>query len=594
MPSVSSTRPRSVRRSAAILLAAVLLLPAMAGAQPCPLQFIMPSGVLHRPSATFPGGDHRFIHSSAHLQGNPRPVKWAGGLIHRPPAASGFSQFTSAVVVDNPHPTQPLSVRIDYFNHTGALVGTTHRQIPPEGHHVEAAAPLAATSGVGSARVTALDGNLVGAVLFHTPCMTNDIDGEICDIDGQPPTAGGSSMQQLQANQGATELWWGPLPLTLTSGVDLFNVQAPFFFLVNPNSVSNRIRVRLVAFNHVTGTSTPFVWRNVTLPAFGTLLEKSGPHLAGPPAAGLWDQFFTWYSNLAQPYDVDILVHVESLDELPILGDGVMTDIYGDPLTAGVRFRMASHMLASTPASHLVDPDFSYEPGGVIQTLIGLWNTGTVSTGPIRIQYLNRNGGVVSSGTIPSLAPNQSARIEPGAFGYPTTTVGFGWVRINGCPGDQLVGWTTREVLPTGLRQFHKAFGEILDGNGGAEPGPGFQVTNASGTWQRKVSAIARTDPSFFWPGYTTFVNTNVPNIGSYWFRFFDFSGFDCTNPVSQPFAGVPYANASTTYEEALTLCTPATTLSGRVDAFRGGFKGINVIGDPFKEWGISGFAGAQ
>lgn len=586
------------------LLAAALLLPAMAGAQPCPLPFIQPSGVLDRPSASFPGIDHRFVHSSTHLQGNPQTVKWAGGLIYHPPAGSGFSQFTSAVVVNNPHPSQDLKIKIEYFDHDGGPPVATSLPplIHPEEFYVEAATPLASAFGVGSARVTALEGGpLVGAVLFHAPCMTNGIHGEICDGDGQPPRVGGSSMQQLQMNQGATELWWGPLPLTLTSGVDFFNAEAPFFFVVNPNDVPNRIRVRLVAYNHVTGNSTPLNWRTVTLPPFGTLLEKSGPHLAGPPTAGLWDQFYNWYSSLPQPYDIDVLVHVVSEDGLPILGDGVMTDLYGDQAgmqQPGVRFRMASHMLASQPASRLIDPDFSHEPGGVIQTLIGLWNAGTASTGPILVQYFNRNGGLVSTGTIPSLAPNQSARIEPGVFGYPATAVGFGWVRINGCPGDRLVGWTTREILPTGLRQFHKAFGEILDGNGGQEPGPGFQVTNDFGTWTRKVSPILRsvTLPDD-WPGYTTFVNTGTPNLGSYQLLFFDQGGFNCTDLSAgsgQPFAGVPYARTSTTYEDPQNICLPAVNQSGRVDVTHPGFKGINVIGDPFKQWGICHFAGYE
>src|SRR5262245_48973470 len=117
MPSVSST-PRRFRRSAAFLLAAALLLPAMAASMPCPLPFIMPSGTLDRPAVSFPAADHRFLHSSIHLQGNPQPVKWAGGLLYHPPAASGFSSFTSAVVVDNPDPASSLSVRIEYFDHT--------------------------------------------------------------------------------------------------------------------------------------------------------------------------------------------------------------------------------------------------------------------------------------------------------------------------------------------------------------------------------------------------------------------------------------------------------------------------------------------
>lgn len=601
MTSFSPHRPRTARRLAAAL--AALLLPVAAGAQiipacPVPVDPI-PAGALGRPVAAFPGADHHYLHSSDHLQGRPANVKWAGGLIYRPPVASGFDQFTSAVVVDNPNPAQPLQVQIDYFDHNGVLVGTSFpAPIPPEGHYVEAAAPLAGSLGVGSARITAIDGHLlVGSSLLHTPCVTNSQGLLICDNDVPQPTPGASSLQQLQVDQGSKELWWGPLPLTMISNIDFFNLQSPFLWVVNPNNQINKIRVDLVAYERISGAVTPFTWRNYTLQPFGTLLEKAGPHLAGLPVNGLWDQFYAWYAALPQPYDYDVMVHIVSESSLPILGDGVMTDFYGTPdatqpdvLLPGDKFRMASHMLASTPTQRLIDPDFSYQPGGVIQTLIGLFNAGTVNAGPIRIQYFNNNGVVVGTGNIPVLPPNQSVRIEPGTFGYPAGAVGFGWVRIDGCSNDKLVGWSVREIQPTGTPHYHKAFGELLDGNGGKEPGDGFTVTNATGTWIRKVSTIVRTWPSWYWPGYTTFANTNAPNVGLYWDLFFNAAGGACTNVAGQPFAGVPFARTSTTYEDPQSICGPAN-LSGRVDTGSGRIKGIHVLGDPFVEWGIPGFA---
>jgi hypothetical protein len=208
--------------------------------------------------------------------------------------------------------------------------------------------------------------------LLHTICV-----GVLCDDDqpfslhGRPP--GASSAQQLQVVQEKTELWWGPLPLTLTSGIDFFNGEAPFFWVVNPNNAPNKIRVDLVLFDRVTGLSTPVAWRSLQLPPFGTLLEKSGPHLTGPP--GLWDHFQSLYTTLGTG-DFDVLVHVTSDSGLPILGDGVMTDFQGN---GGKRFRMVSHMLANTPSSLLLDPDFSEAPGGIIQTYIGLMNGGTAA-----------------------------------------------------------------------------------------------------------------------------------------------------------------------------------------------------------------------
>lgn len=613
------------------LAAAMLALAGLCAAEVAPAQVIgpvgpvpacmltpnpAPSGVTVTPNPPFPvdeclfgtsanPGDHCFIHSSTHLQGLRAHEKWAGGLLYTPPGSSGFQGFTSAVVVNNPDPFFTLAVQIDYFDHNGALVATSMPPpINPEGAHIEAATPLAGSLGVGSARVTVTGCSgptadcpgIVGAVLLHTRCLY----GTFCDTEPPFPYPGMSSMQQLQVVQDTkTELWWGPLPLTTVSPVDFFNSEAPFLWVVNPNNAFNTIRVDLVAYNRIAGTSIPFTWRNITLPPFGTLLEKTGPHLVTAPLAGLWDQFITWYGTLGTN-DFDLLVHVTSESGLPILGDGVMTDVYGDdnsidPPTQvfGKRFRMASHMLANTPNWQLIDPDFSYDPNGIVQTEIGVWNTGTADAGPLRIEYFNRNGILVSTGNIPSLPPNRSVRIHPGVFGYPAVQVDYGWARISGCTtAAKLVGWTVREILETPGNEphYHKAFGEILDGNNGVEPGRGFRVADANGDeWIRKVAPIQRAQPSWYWPGYVTFANTAVSNIGPYWFQFYDPTGGVCTNPLGQPFAGVRWANTSTTLVDPQTFCFG--NQSGRVDITTGFVRGIDVIGDPFYEWGIPGFA---
>jgi hypothetical protein len=566
-----------------------------------------PTGVNITPNPPFPvddcsdftaePGDHCFIHSSTHLQGYPAHEKWAGGLLYTPPTSSGFQGFTSAVVVNNPDPFSPTTVLIEFFNHAGTLMlPTTTVPIPAEGTHIEVASRLASSLGVGSARVTVLDGPpIVGAVLLHTRCLY----GSFCDTEQPFPTPGLSSMQQLQVVQNAkTELWWGPLPLTTVSPIDFFNSEMPFLWVVNPNNAFNSIRVDLVAFDRTTGTVTPFTWRNIVLPPFGTLLEKTGPHLTTPPLAGLWDQFFNWYATVLNP-DFDFLVHVTSESGLPILGDGVMTDVYGDdgtidppPQVLLKRFRMASHMLANTPNWRLIDPDFSFEPNGIIRTMIGLFNVGTTNAGPVRIEYFDRLGNLVSTGTIASLPPNRSERIFPGVFGYPANAVGYGWVRITACNSTaRLVGWTTREILETADEpHYHKAFGEVLDGNNAAEPGNGFQVFDAFGNpWIRKVAPLVRADPGWYWPGYETAANTSVPNVGPHWFRFYDFTGGTCTNPFGQPFAGVRQNATTTSLVDPQTFCFG--NQSGRLDITTGSVKGIDVLGDPFVEYGIPGFA---
>lgn len=554
---------------------------------PSPIQA---TGVSDRPTFGYPF-QTGFLHSSISLQGLRARVKWAGGLLHRPPATTGFDGFTSAVVVDNPH-TAAMNVTIEYFDHTGVLRGTSVRSIPAQGHHVEAATALTATGGVGSARVTvtspASHPGLVGAVLTHTRCVL----GTLCDTDLPVSTneqhPGAASMQQLQAVQEeSTELWWGPLPLTLTGQADFYNFQAPFLWVVNPNDVPNTIKVSLVLFNHANGNVTPAPWRTVILPPRGTLLEKSGPHLAG---SGLWDRFGTWYSSLdLVNNDFDVLVHVTSESGLPILGDGVMTDFQGDEAP---RFRMASQMLASTPTWRLINPDFSYAPGEE-ETLMGVFNVGTQATGLLRVDFFDRDGNPVGGATLPSLPPGNSLRIDSSLPGYPTAVTGQGWARIKApCNflNAKLVGWSVHEI--GGIRH-HKAFGDSLLGTTGAEPGDGFLATGPDGVARTtKVMPLLRVMPEFQFPGYTTFANTSAPNTGSYFFLFHNATGGACTaSPV--PYAGLRYRNTSTSIEEPDSAGTLACTgnLNGRVAVENPPFEGFKVLGDPFDEYGITGFA---
>jgi hypothetical protein len=91
-----------------------------------------PSGTLGRPVAPFPAADHKYLHSS----------KWAGGLLQHPPAASGFDGFSSALVIDNPDPNNPITATIDYFDYNGVNVLTRTVSIAKDGHYTEAATPL--------------------------------------------------------------------------------------------------------------------------------------------------------------------------------------------------------------------------------------------------------------------------------------------------------------------------------------------------------------------------------------------------------------------------------------------------------------------
>jgi hypothetical protein len=576
----------------------------------------IPSGSTGRPSAPFPGADHPFLHSSTHLQGNRANTKWAGGLLFTPTLTiPEFRDYSSAVVVDNPDPTRPARVYIDYFDHAGTMLTNGPYDIAAEGFYVEAATPLGLLSGVGSARVRSVPNAfgetvpIVGASLLQTPCLYNSSGAlAFCDQDSPPP--GAVSMQQLQRVQSnKTRLWWGPLTQTELSTNDFFHGQLPFFWVVNPNSVGNQVQVDLFIWDRVAGaliTGGPIPWRTINLPPNGALFEKSGSHLTAAPI-GLFDQLLNSYSTLNP--DWDVLVRVTSIGDptlpdsdkvpLPILGDGVMTDFFGiDTSTSppalvgdGSRFRQASTMLANTPQVILINPDFSYQPGGIVATYMGISNTGTVNAGPIQVQYFNNNGGLVSTGTIASLAPKQSARIEPGVFGYPTGTVGFGWVRIIACKST-LVGWSVRETTPTGGFQFHKVYGETLTNINANEPGNGFQITNAAGTFQRKAIPFARVDTTFYWPGYSTFVNASVSNVGNWFYRFFDGAGAEVTNLAGMPFLGLPWGRTAPTYEDPQVLFPFFGNITGRVDITTGNVRGIDVIGDPLNEYNIPNFPG--
>ena len=103
----------------------------------------IPDGVTERPDVDFSPREYAFMHSSTHLQGLPAEVKYAPGLLYNPPVPF-FTGHSSAVIVNNPSPTDTITFAIEYFDDFGFPVGTTGPFIlGPEDTYAEGAAALA-------------------------------------------------------------------------------------------------------------------------------------------------------------------------------------------------------------------------------------------------------------------------------------------------------------------------------------------------------------------------------------------------------------------------------------------------------------------
>ena len=542
------------------------------------------TGVTDRPADDFliPTPDHRFVHSGTNLQGLPAYEKFAAGLFWFPPAPTELSSFQSAVVVTNPNPGVATFATVEFFDQVGTLVGSTTFALAPEASRVVTAQSLlsgpSATPGLGSARVTSVNAPVVGETVHHA--NTVDLSGFGGPLLGDPEAfnMGLNSLQQLQmAQAGKNTLWFGPMPFSTTVPLEFLSGNAPILQIVNPNPTATTITLNYTSRNLAVVPSV-----TVTVPGFGSHLDLT-----------LWNLFLPSY--LTGPVtDDDFRVVVGATQ--PIVGDALMVDLFAGTggLSAGKRFRMGSAMMANTPALSLVNADLTFEttsPG--VETMVGLFNPTVSNVGPVQVNYFDRDGALLGTDNFASFPRGALVRIGPGlpsSPNYPAVPVFAGWMQIDACKAG-LVGWTMRQGGEYALGSApKKTWGEELTGANGAEPGLGFTVNVAGQNFVRKVSPLVRTDPSFYWPGYTTWVNGRSANAGPYWFRFFDHPGVDRTNAAGQPFAGLRRGATSFTYEDPLVnwLFGPIR-LSGRVDATSAprGFDGIHVIGDPLVEWGI-------
>lgn len=547
----------------------------------------IPTGMTVRPNASYnnPRPEYKFVHSGTHLQGRRSGEKFAAGLLWNPPVPRELSGVQSVVVVTNPNQV-PAAVTVEFYDEGGVMVGNVALNIPPEGFQTVPASSLVAgfPSGRGSARIVSTDdAPIVGEVIHHMQWMDLGGFGGPILTDPDPFNPGAASVQQLQVRQeNKTALYFGPMPVSDQSNLDFMNGNAPAIWVMNPNPTPTTVSIGVFSRLGINfGTAV------VTLPAFASTIDLR-----------LWNAL--WGPYIAGPINYDDDFVVAAFADQPIIGEVVMTDMFangfGSNLQLGARFRMGSAMMANSPSIRLIDPELTVEltdPG--VDTMIGITNAFPQDIGPVTIEYRDRNGVVLGTNTIASFPQAAMARIgrgQPQSSNFPAGPVFDGSVRITACAAG-LLGWTMRTsgdipgVTSTG---FKKVWGEALAGANGAEPGAGFQVNIGGQNWIRKVSPIVRVDPSFYWPGYTNFVNLSVGNIGPYWYRFHTAAGTNVTRLAGQPFGGVQFGDTSFTYEDLWVdpfQIFFATNLSGRVDHTTGRIEGIHVLGDPLVEWGI-------
>ncbi len=551
----------------------------------CPLPIDpIPSGPVARPAEFFPGpGDYDWVHSGTHLQGEPAHEKWAWGF-YNPPGR--FSGFRTAVIVDNPFPGTTAIVDIEYRDTAGNLLATTFGvTIGPECYHTEQATPLAAAGGLGSIRVIATDGTtpFVAATIHHSYTFAGQLDTDFL-------SPGLASMQQFQKVQPqASTLYAGPFPAT-TLGADPLafnNGNLPTFQVINPNPFPVNLNVTWSS-PQLGGVFNTAV---VPLAAFGSYMDL-----------WLFNALVPLYVP-PTPLNLDVVVTVTT-DEGPILGEQLMLDFFDQSMSPFTRFRMGSAMMESTPSYIVLNPELTHSSAGPpVNTLMAIANVGAGNAGPVRIQYRSQ-GGALAVDVVPNLPPGGVVRIGPGqpqTPNYPAPLFWDGTTRILAC--DTLIGWTMREIEPDpngSGQQFRKVYGETLDNTTGAEPGDGFVVTTLGQNLVRKASPIERIAWPFaglpWWPGYNAIANYSVPNILNYWFRSFAGTGAplscsESTNFATQPFAGLPWSQASFTFKDgvATPLALPPFTVEhlGTVDHQDGSIIGIDVIGDPLEEWGL-------
>jgi len=549
--------------------------------------FPLPTGITDRPGDRY-GNDEEWVHSSIHLQGVPALEKHAPMAFFQT-TDSRFPElfgFRTGVAVHNQSGIDTVQAVIEYTDVDGNQFTTQVINIPPNGTHWELATPLAfpGFAGVGSLTVRAVDADgdgfvypFVAATVHHTYELTG-AEGETCtDPDVLEP--GATSMQQLQVEDDVTpdpgQLYWGPLVASTIETEDFLERQLPFFGVKNLSGSTATVNISVFSSTTTLPTLT------VSIPPFANWVDMT--------LFRLLRNFYAAGGSI----DQDFVVVIWEDNNLPIVGEGIMLDVWssGDDGTTTEycgKLRMGSTMLYNQKARALTNPEFTVQNGPVMpitRTTMGIVNTALVNVGPMTLRYYDENGAQVSSFSVGSVPPGATFRIKQGQLGYPPGNWFAGWVRIDACePG--IAGWTMREII-SGDQGFNKAYGETLDGSNLTEPGLGLFFDpadpNNPGLVRRKSAPLTRTPG---WPGYTTFINDRVANLGNYWFRFYTFPGVLSSTPA--PFTGLRWGNSSFTNEDTPLLGSASLQeYSVNVDTTGVPIKGIHVNGDPMEEWNL-------
>ena len=508
------------------------------------------------------------------------------------------------------------------------MQGQSTRVIFAGGTYTEQACALQGTWG--SARVTVIgSGMIVGSTVHHGPDLgANFADPFPVAVAPQIEALGVNTAQQLQLDQGKSNLWFGPFPVADGYSEEVLNGLIPGFVLRNTSIAAIDATVHVLELQQgqpaVINSSVHTIPKNGTYFSTQIWSDAIQEYTNGP----VDDRFLFVVVNTQFPgpgtpgvTDPPTGEGTSGSGEPPsIVGEAFMADTFGDSLVfgesmvAGGSLRMASMMMSHVRTDTLYNPDFTFTPEDPLDTvesvvtIMGIQNITNKNRGNLTVEYRDRNGVVVGTDTI-NLTPRRSVLIGPGlpdSPNYPIGSVDSGSVRAFACKKG-IIGWSMRHSLirPQGL--IRETWGEALDGASGDEPGSGGIYSLPSGDQiyselmvdpdvesvqvLRRVASLQRVDffPGF--PGYVQYVNLDTANTGEHFLRVFGLNGFDFTdyapNQGPQPFPGLESGNTEFSYFDVFSGYEEGIRVSGYVDCLdlTSRIRGISVIGGHVDDW---------